>query len=159
MSSKINVKTRFSHPLPLPPVAQRDREWELFCSCPLFLLLLRERSLCSNMRSLPQEIILHELFHYESIPWAAALHKMLQNGSLFHRVPSFRYSLLQPRSPTGIPARKPAPVWALSPWLCRSLPGACTSLSWVHSLLRAPPGAAPGSLPPRALHASPWAAP
>jgi len=77
---------------------------------------------CSGEVSLPQETVLHKLFHCESFPQAAALHELPQRGS-------FPWgSVLQEQAapayvPHGVtsPAGKPTPAWAsLSPWVHRS---------------------------------------
>jgi len=37
---------------------------------------------CSRVRSLSQETVLHKFLQQESFPWATALHKLPQHGSL-----------------------------------------------------------------------------
>lgn len=51
--------------------------------------------LCSSMRSLPQETVLHELFRHESFPQFAVFHELLQ-----HR-PLPQDAILQERNLTG----------------------------------------------------------
>jgi len=53
--------------------------------------------LCSSVRSLSWETVLHNLLQCESFPQAAALHELGPS----HRVRSFRNRLLQRGSPTG----------------------------------------------------------
>jgi len=55
---------------------------------------------CSSMRSFSRETVLHKVLQSESFPWAAALHKLFQHGSL-PRVQSFRNKLLQHGTPRG----------------------------------------------------------
>lgn len=58
---------------------------------------------CSSMGFLPWETVLHEVLQLESIPSATVLQIMLllYHGSLFHKVQSFRHSLLQHGLPVG----------------------------------------------------------
>jgi len=105
-SSQAQIHSCFSTSSP-PQVAQGDREWGLrvspshvVCAAPSSsgggLLTL---FLCSSVRSLSQETVLHKPLQRESFPRAAALHELPQGPS--HRVQYFRNRLLQRGSPTG----------------------------------------------------------
>lgn len=56
---------------------------------------------CCNVGSLSWETIPHELLQCQSNPWATALHELLQHGSLFHSLHSFKNRLFWSGSPTG----------------------------------------------------------
>jgi len=72
---------------------------------------------CSSVRSLSRETVLHKLLQRESFPWGAVLHKLPQCGSLPQGA-----VLQEQAAPAWVlhrvtsPANKPAPAWAsLSP--------------------------------------------
>jgi len=96
----------------------------------------------SSVRSLSQERVLHKLLQRESLPWAAALHKLPQHGYFP------RGAVLQEQTPPawvhhGVmsPASKPAPAWAPLSTGLQVLAGACSSA-----------GSPRGSQPPSGIH-------
>jgi len=100
--------------------------------------------LCSSVRFLSWETVLHKLLHCESFPRAAALHEL-------HGVQSFRNRLLQLGSPTGSQALPANLLWCglLSPWVRRSWqePAPARGSQQCHSLLQASTCSGMGSLP------------
>lgn len=83
--------------------------------------------------------VVHALLQCESIPWAAVLCKLLQSGSLFHCMQAFKDMLLHHGSFTGLRVLPGNLLQCglFSPWVCRSLPGGCSSMGllWGPSLL------------------------
>lgn len=71
--------------------------------------------------------ILSKLLQSESIPWATVHHKLLQCS--IGSVPQEEAAPAQIPNSITSPTVKPAPRWALSPWVHKSLPGACSSMS------------------------------
>jgi len=122
--------------------------------------------LCSSLRSLSQETVLHKLLQSESFPRAAALHRLPQCGA-----PPRGTALQEQAAPVWVPhgvtsaASKPAPAWAPLSTSLQVLAGACSSVGSPrgHSLLQASPCFSVGSLPRATgghlLHCGPpWAA-
>jgi len=84
--------------------------------------------LCSSVRSLPRETVLHNLLQRESFPQAAALHKLPQHGFFPPGA-----VLQEQAAPVWVPhevtspVSKPAPVWASLSMGPQVLAGACSS--------------------------------
>jgi len=119
------------------------------CLCRSFLLGggLLTLLLGSSVRSLPWAVALHKLLQRESFPPCAVLHELSQCGSLPQGA-----VLQEQAAPAWVatrPASKPAPAWAPLSAGPQVLAGACSSAdcSWGHSLLQASTCSSAGSLP------------
>jgi len=119
----MGVTVRSSHIVSATPSSSGGRLLTLF--------------LCSSVRSLSQETVLHKLLQRESFPWAAALHELPQSESLPQGA-----VLQEQAAPTWVPhgvtspADKPDPAWAPLSTSPQVLAGACSSACspWGHSL-------------------------
>jgi len=145
--------TPFSLPPPYPPSGAGGRGMGVMVSSSHVVSAALSSSggglltlfLCSNMRSLSQETVLHKLLQRESFPQAAALHELPQGGS-FPRGAVLQEQAAPAWVPHGVtsPASKPALVWA-----SLSTGGACSSVGSPqgHNFLQASTCSGMGSLP------------